>query len=68
MNEQRMVGLMQPELSAETPTGERKSPRVPIVAIAAGVLCLIAGGIILWMREGFSVFADMLMSGLSVCF
>lgn len=68
MNERRMVGSMQPELHADPAISTHGAMRVPVAAIAAGVLCLIAGGIVLWMREGFSVFADMLMSGLSVCF
>ncbi|MGO4704904.1 hypothetical protein AB4072_03875 [Microvirga sp. 2MCAF38] len=38
------------------------------VLIAAGVLCLVATGALLWARYGGVVFNDMVLSALAWCF
>jgi hypothetical protein len=44
---------------------ERNSGRL---LIAGAVLCLVASGGLLWWRFGASVFSDLVVAGLAMCF
>jgi hypothetical protein len=44
---------------------ERLSGRI---LIAGAILCLVASGGLLWWRHGASVFSDLVLAGLALCF
>lgn len=49
----------------QTAKAERLSGRA---LIAAAILCFVASGGLLWWRYGASVFNDLVVAGLALCF
>jgi len=53
----------------DTVNGASYGERIAGRALLAGaVLCLMGAGGLLWWRHGASVFTDMIVSGLAICF